>query len=34
MSEMRLCSAMDCQGLTKVADQAKPLKYSEKSSVF
>jgi len=31
---MRLCSAMDHQGLTKVGNQAKPLKYSKKKVVF
>jgi len=34
MSEMRLCSTMDHQGLTKFGDQAKPLKYSEKSCIL
>jgi len=33
MSEMRHCSAMDSQGLTKVGNEVKPLKYSEKSCI-
>jgi hypothetical protein len=35
MSEIDPCSATDCHlGLTKVGNQAKPLKYSEKKVVF